>query len=152
MAIAFQLIFSAAGQSLLDYIIFFIHESGHIIFSMSGQFMYVFGGTIVQIAIPFSFFVYFLLMRKFFASGFTLLWLGNSITSMALYMKDARQLVLELEGRYHDWNWLFKKLNLLNYDQYIGNFFYAMGLICIFGGLIVMYTMIILQIHQRRRC
>jgi len=72
-----------------------------------------------QLLIPGGLIVYFLLRRPNpFAAAFCAWWLGESLTNVAVYMADARELELELVGGGdHDWNELFYRFGLLSQES-----------------------------------
>ena len=133
---AFQLFTAAHPWIFLDSINLLIHEAGHLIFSFFGKFIYFLAGSLFQCLIPISFLIYFFRTKQYFATGFSLFWLGDNLISVATYMKDARTLTLPLlGGETHDWNWLFSHMGLLKYDQLIGTVIFLLGTICVICAL-----------------
>ena len=87
------------------------HEAGHILFAPFGRFMTVLGGSLTQVLIPLVCAATMLWStRDAFGAAVSIWWAGQSLTGVATYVNDARnlQLVLlggrtgaEVEG--HDW-------------------------------------------------
>lgn len=108
------------------------HEAGHTLFMFFGQFLYVLGGSIGQLFFPVVFLVYFLSRLDYFSSSIMFWWFGENINEISIYMADARVQQLELLGgdkSGHDWTYLFSRLNLLQLDTVIGNFFWWLGIV-----------------------
>jgi len=129
----------------IDYLNLLIHEGGHGVFKIFGEFIYTLGGTLMQIIIPSMFVVYYFLTKKKFLTQIFLMWLGENFFNISVYASDARSKKLPLLGGnkvYHDWNYLLSKTGLLEYDLLIGKIFIALGLICF---LVVLFIPIIIK-------
>lgn len=115
-----------------------IHEAGHVIFRILGEFMMFLGGTLMQLLVPIAITAYFWYHRQRYASTVTAFWVGINLLDVAIYMKDARIQALPLlggEAVTHDWFYLFGRLGWLSMDQRIGNFVYFWG--CVLGAIAV---------------
>ena len=106
--------------SFLDNVDLPIHETGHLIFRLFGEFMMIAGGSLFQVIFPAVFFGYFVWQRSFYSAAIVLLWVGQSILNVWVYASDAvvMQLVLTSgftgsEGSFHDWNYLLTATGLL---------------------------------------
>lgn len=136
---------------VFEWAILPFHEAGHFIFMPFGsQTLMMAGGTIVQILLPLGFALYFALKRKeLFSATVPLLWLFGSMQQMAVYMKDARFLLLPLFGadpsEGHDWNYLFGKMHLLHQSVEIGNFFHGLARLGIASTLVAMLVLLALD-------
>lgn len=103
-----------------------IHEFGHMLFCGAGEGVCYAGGTVLQLAVPFFFTLYFLLTRRYFSASLVLFWLGENLIGVAHYMATA----IDMEGIYFspwegmmskaqnpglvtDWNYLFGSLGVL---------------------------------------
>lgn len=112
-----------------------IHEAGHVIFSFFGQFMHVLGGSLLQVLMPFIWFVAARFWGRDAFAGALCLWLmGHSLVDVAPYINDARSLQLQLLGggtgqeiEGHDWEYLLTELNLLHKDVYISRWVLRAG-------------------------
>ena len=98
------------------------HEAGHVIFAFFGRFLGVLGGSLNQVLIPAVCTGYFLWHRQTAAAAVTLFWTGESITDVAIYVADGRDMALPLlaEGLVHDWNWILSELSLRNQAAPLG--------------------------------
>lgn len=134
---------------LFEYAILPFHEAGHyFLMPFAPHTLMVAGGTIVQLCLPFGFALYFLLKRKEpFSACVPTLWLFGSMQQMAVYMKDARFLLLPMFGadpsEGHDWNYLFGKMRLLNKSVEIGEFFHGFAKVGIAATLVVMLVLLV---------
>lgn len=121
----------------LDSLDLAIHESGHLVFAVGGEFLGLFGGTLAQLLIPAAFAV--ALWRQGDRHGATvpLWWLGQNCTNIAIYIKDARVQELPLVGGgEHDWFLLLDRFGMLESELAIGRMVTALGALCI-GAAIV---------------
>ena len=115
-----------AGSSFMHLVNLPFHEAGHVLFRIFGQFMMTLGGSLTQLLVPLVCLAAFLLKtRDPFAASVSLWWLGQSLIDLAPYINDARRLQLILLGGvtgrdvadYHDWQFILRKLGLLEYDH-----------------------------------
>lgn len=134
---------------IFEWAILPFHEAGHyILMPFAPRTLMVAAGSIVQICLPLSFAIYFFFKRKEpFSSCIPMLWLFGSMQQMAIYMKDARFLLLPLLGadptEGHDWNYLFGKIHLLHKSVEIGDFFLSFARVGICLTLIAMAILIV---------
>jgi hypothetical protein len=105
------------------------HEAGHVIFGVFGRFLGVLGGSLNQVLIPAVCTGYFLWHRQTAAAAVTLFWTGESVTDVAIYVADGRDMALPLlaEGLVHDWNWILSALSLRNQAVPLGRAVFAVG-------------------------
>lgn len=92
---------------LLDTINLFIHEGGHFFMRPFGQWVYIFGGSFVQVLLPLL--LALLGLRQSYRHAILpAFWVGESMVNVSVYIRDApvRQLRLIARGVIHDWNWL----------------------------------------------
>lgn len=125
---------------LIDHFNLLIHEGGHGIFSLFGQFIYTLGGTLMQIILPLIFVYYFVSQRKKFGTQISLVWLGQNLMNISVYAADAQERLLPLLGGnkvYHDWHFILRRTGLLEYDNEIGFGFYLIGIIMFVMSLLV---------------
>ena len=123
------------NYGLMDNIDLVIHEAGHVFFSLFGKFIYTLGGTLMQVIIPLIIAGFF--FRNSYRTGvqFALLWLGQNIINISVYVADARSQKLPLLGGnkvYHDWNYMLNAIGLLNFDQIIGYIFFGIAIAVFF--------------------
>jgi hypothetical protein len=105
------------------------HEAGHVIFGVFGRFLGVLGGSLNQVLIPAVCTGYFLWHGRTAAAAVTLFWAGESLTDVAIYVADGRDMALPLlaEGLVHDWNWILSELSLRNYAAPLGRAVFTVG-------------------------
>jgi hypothetical protein len=107
-----------------------IHEAGHWIFGVFGQFVGMLGGTLMQLAVPLVCAWSFWRHHQPVGLGFCILWLGQSLTEVAYYAGDAVAMQLPLLGGSavtHDWNWLLRELGWLPYTPLISTILYTVA-------------------------
>ena len=107
--------------SFLDNVDLAIHEGGHLIFRVLGEFMGVAGGSLLQVIFPAAFVGYFLRNGQRYSAAIVALWLGQSLLNVYVYAADAQVMQIVLlggltgsEGSFHDWNYLLTETGLLN--------------------------------------
>jgi hypothetical protein len=113
------------GYLFIDSANLVVHEGGHLLFSWAGRTLCLWGGTILQWAVPFLLAAYFLYQRQSSAFVFCLFFFFENWLYTATYMADARAMVLSLvttgdpDFVEHDWNTIFSSLGVLQYDTTI---------------------------------
>ncbi len=100
------------------------HEAGHWIFGIFGNdTLGILGGSLNQVLIPAIVAVAFWRKRDAVGFAFGLFWCFENLLDVAVYMADARALVLPLIGglgeEAHDWRNLFLRFGLLEQDTAI---------------------------------
>ena len=107
--------------SFLDNVDLPIHETGHLLFRVLGEFMTIAGGSLFQVTFPMVFAGYFIWQKSYYSAAIVFLWVGQSILNVWVYAADAvvMQLVLTsgftgTEGSFHDWNYLLTATGLIN--------------------------------------
>ena len=127
---------AARGQGLLllmDLVFIPIHEGGHALFRMFGEFVMVAGGTVLQLLVPVLLASYFIIHRQVQGVAFCLFFMFEQFLPIATYMADARAQELPLlslgggDDVIHDWNYLFEKLSVLDHDIQIAGFVRFIG-------------------------
>lgn len=139
-ASAFYLLFlyqAARGSGpllMIDLVFIPIHEGGHLLFRFCGwQFLYVAGGTLMQVAVPLMLAVYFALQRQVQGTAFCTFFSFEQFLPISRYMADARAQQLQLitvgdsDFIIHDWNYLFGALRVLNHDVQIAHVVRVLG-------------------------
>jgi hypothetical protein len=118
------------------------HEAGHVIFGLLGRFLGVLGGSLNQVLVPAVCTGYFLWHRQPAAAAVTLFWTGESITDVAIYVADGRDMALPLlaEGLVHDWNWILSELSLREHAPAIGRAVFAVGVLVLGVALALLAT------------
>jgi TfoX C-terminal domain len=126
----------------LDNVNLIIHEAGHVLWRLFGEFLHFLGGSLTQILIPLTFVVYFWRSVQRFAACVAAFWTASSLFNLSVYIGDARAMELPLLGgdnSTHDWNWILSNLNALNSDHALSAIVYTFGLVflafSVFAGL-----------------
>ena len=124
--------------SFLDLVDLPIHETGHLIFRLFGEFMMIAGGSLFQIIFPAVFVGYFVWNKSYYSAAIVLLWVGQSILNVWVYAADAvvMQLVLTsgftgTEGSFHDWNYLLDHFGLLGSTKTVAGIIRFVGTLTI---------------------
>ncbi len=101
---------------VIDTIDLFIHEGGHGIFRVLGQFMHFLGGSLIQFIIPITTIIVFLRTSGPRSLMGTLYWLGQNMINVSIYIADAPKQQLTLISRHamHDWRWLCGYMGIMN--------------------------------------
>jgi hypothetical protein len=133
---------SPGTYRFLDRVDLVFHEAGHVIFGFFGEFIGVLGGSLMQVLIAAIVVVYFFARRQPYSAAITLFWVAQSLFNVSVYVRDARTRALPLLGEdisAHDWHNILGRLNLLRWDQAVGNLIYTLGLLAlaasVLGGL-----------------
>lgn len=121
--------------SRLDNINLLIHEAGHPLMSIFGEFLWFLGGTFFQLSIPTIFFLYFFLHRANIARQLCLFRIWENWLNISIYAGDAVNQNLPLLGGQHDRAYILWELNFLKYTDSIEKFFFTFGSILIFIAL-----------------
>lgn len=131
----------------LDGVDLIIHEAGHVVFGIFGEFLALIGGTLMQLFLPAAFVVHFYRREQFYAAAVTLFWLAQSLWNVSVYVGDARAQKLPLLGgdeAIHDWNAILGRLGLLSWDRFLAGIVYGLGLVLffvsVFWGFRLSYT------------
>ena len=133
---------SDAMDSFLHLPDLVFHEAGHIIFSPFGEFMTVFGGSLLQVLVPVIAAIAFIRQDDRFSAAICGWWAGQNLIDLAPYIADARSLSLvllggrtgaEVEG--HDWEFILMQFGITHLDRQIGYTAYACGLVTMLCAL-----------------
>ena len=114
------------GFLLIDHVNLVIHEGGHLLFGWLGQTLSLWGGTLLELIVPFALAVYFTFSRHTTGAAFSSFFFFENFLYIGTYMADARSQGLPLvtvgdpEEGGHDWFNIFSSLGLLPYDRTIG--------------------------------
>jgi hypothetical protein len=103
--------------SLLSGVDLLVHEAGHPLFGIFGEFMSILGGTLMQLIMPALFVGYFFFRDQKFSASIVLFWVGHNLLNISVYAADAVVMQLPLVGngdRIHDWNYMLSELQLLH--------------------------------------
>ena len=110
-----------------------VHEGGHLLFGWFGPTLMIWGGTLLQWAVPFTLAMYYFTQRQTTAFAFCLFFFFENWLYTATYMADARAMVLPLvtagdsDFVEHDWHTIFTNLGVLQYDTTIAGVIRTLG-------------------------
>lgn len=101
----------------LDHANLLFHEAGHPIVGLFSRQMEPYGGTLGQWVFPVAMAVSFWRKGQTLSFAASVIWFFENWLNIARYMADARALQLPLVGGGdHDWNTIFIRWNMLQYD------------------------------------
>lgn len=136
--------FNIGNFLFIDFLNLLIHEGGHGVFRVFGDFIYTLGGTLMQIIIPSMFIVFYFIKKIKVGAQIFLVWLGQNLFNISVYAADARAHKLPLLGGnkvYHDWTHILNVLGIIQYDKLVGDVFVFLGVasfvIALFVPLII---------------
>lgn len=127
---------------LTHLILLYIHEAGHLLFSIFGRTMMILGGSLAQVLAP-AVWIFVAKRESSSLSNVALVFTGISIMDVSLYVKDAGMLVLPLIGglskTHHDWANLLNENGMIEFGAAMGELMYwsGIGLACygIYSGI-----------------
>lgn len=112
------------------------HEAGHVFFGVLGPTIGILGGTLGQLFFPVACAVHFLHRRSVAEAAVAVVWLGENLMNVALYVADARAQVLpRVGGEIHDWHWLLSRWGLLAHDAVVARGVHALGALVVLAGV-----------------
>ncbi|MCB0345323.1 MAG: hypothetical protein KDD66_09395 [Bdellovibrionales bacterium] len=128
---------------LLNTLNFIIHEIGHPIFGMLGEFIGYAGGTIFQLLVPAVFVIVSISQGYQLGIWFFVFWFGQNFIHISKYIADARAHELTLftpamlsqpmsqqeVHKHHDWSYMLTKLGLLEFDIAISWLVFGAGVL-----------------------
>ena len=121
----------------IDNVNLVIHEAGHIIFIIGGEFLTIAGGSLFQVIVPAVFVGYFYRAGQKYSAALVMFWVGASLLNVSVYAGDSVALQLPLlggEDSIHDWNYMLSRLGWLNLTARIANAIRFMGTLAIIAG------------------
>jgi hypothetical protein len=114
--------FTPCGGGWVNFADLAFHEAGHMIFGVFGEYIGMWGGTLMQLLFPLAIAIHFFRRGDAFSAYVVLCWFGQNFFHMAPYVKDATAQALPLVGGWiHDWHFILGRAGLLSMDQGIGN-------------------------------
>jgi hypothetical protein len=139
----FWIAYDPMQGSFLDVVDLPIHETGHLLFRLFGEFMGIAGGSLFQLIVPAIFVGYFVWDHKYYSAAIVLFWVGQSLLNVYVYAADAvvMQLVLTSgftgsEGSFHDWNYMLTRLGLIDSTKIIAGLIRLVGTFTIFAAAV----------------
>jgi|SRR5687768_17432877 len=143
----FWVAYAPMKGSFLDFVDLPIHETGHLIFRLFGEFAGVAGGSLFQVLLPAVFVGYFIWRFQYYSAAIVLFWVGQSILNVWVYASDAVVMRLVLtsgftgtEGSFHDWNYLLTQTGLIGSTGIVAGIIRSVGtLVIIAAGVCSIY-------------
>ncbi len=136
--------YAPQNGGFLDLVDLPIHETGHLLFRLFGEFMMLAGGSLFQVIIPAVFVGYFVWNEKYYSASIVLFWVGQSILNVFVYANDAVVMQLVLlggftgsEGSFHDWNFLLTETGLIGSTKTVAGIIRAVGTLTITAAAIL---------------
>lgn len=130
--------------NFLSFVDLPVHETGHLIFRLLGEFMMVAGGSLFQVIVPAVFVGYFFRGGQYYSAAIVLFWLGQSVLNVWVYADDAVRMQLVLtsgftgsEGSFHDWNYLLSRTGLIGYHQVVSGLIRFAGTLTIIAASVL---------------
>lgn len=135
--------FKPMEGSFLDIVDLPIHETGHLIFRIFGEFMMVAGGSLFQVIVPLIYVGYFVWNEKPYSASIVLFWVGQSLINVYIYADDAVRMQLVLtsgmtgsEGSFHDWNYMLTALGLIKSTPAVAGLIRVLGTLTIVAAIV----------------
>jgi hypothetical protein len=101
----------------LDHANLLFHEAGHPFIGLFSNRLETYGGTMGQLTFPVALAISFWRKGQALSFAASVIWFFENWLNIARYMADARALELPLlGGGDHDWNTIFTRWNVLQYD------------------------------------
>ena len=132
----------------LDGLNLIVHEAGHFLFVWFGDTLELYGGTLLQLAVPLLIALAF--ARQGEGQGVALagIWFFQSFLNVARYVADARvQLLPLVGGGGHDWYAILSRWHVLRHDTRLAGLLRAAG----WAGMLATYAWFAWRWHRDRR-
>ncbi len=129
---------NTSGFLFIDSANLVVHEAGHLLFGWFGETLGIYGGTLLQLLVPFALAASFAYRRHTGGTAFCAFFFFENFLYTATYMADARAQDLPLvsagggEAVDHDWERIFSGLGLLQHDTQIAAVVRLLG----WGGML----------------
>lgn len=131
---------SYGDYTFMDAIDLAVHETGHLVFAMFGEFIRMAGGSLFQLLVPAAIVFFQVRWSNAVGTQLGLIWLGQSFLNVSVYAADARARALPLVGGsnvIHDWHYLLGRTGFLAFDTEIGIGLALMGFLLFLVSLSV---------------
>jgi hypothetical protein len=135
---------------LIDMINLFIHEGGHGVFRVFGQFIYFLGGSLMQFILPLATILVFLRTSGLRSLMGTLYWFGHNLINVSVYIADAPKTQLTLISKHalHDWRWLCTQMDNVESAPDIAAVVAFLGAMSLLGAIGVTVYFIIRDVRE----
>jgi hypothetical protein len=138
---------------LLDMIDLFIHEGGHGVFRVFGQFIYFLGGSLMQFILPTATILVFLRTNGLRSLMMTPYWLGHNMMNVSVYIDDAPKTQLTLISKHalHDWRWLCTQMGNIDSAGDIATAVVVFGAMCFLTAIGMTIYFIVFDVRELLR-
>lgn len=128
-----------------------IHELGHVVFALLGEFMAILGGSLLQCLAPVAAIWSIHRQGDYFGAAICAGWLSTNLFGVATYVVDAQAQALPLVSPFsghplHDWNFLLTRMDLLDSCEGLGLALKLLGtvvmLLALGGGSWLVWKMV----------
>jgi hypothetical protein len=117
------------------------HEAGHVFFGLLGPTLGILGGTLGQLFFPIACCAHFLRRASVAEASVAVVWLGENLMNVAIYVADARAQVLpRVGGDIHDWHWLLSRWGLLAHDAGVARAVHVLGAAVVIAGVAIAFA------------
>jgi hypothetical protein len=127
----------------VDYVNLIIHEAGHWVFFLGGEFISVLGGSFLQVFFPLVFVGYFFLQGDQIGAVATLAWAGESLANVSNYISDGFKMELDLlggDGVIHDWNYILNVFHSVQYAERVGYIVWVVSIVVVAAAIIFIWV------------
>jgi hypothetical protein len=132
-------------------ILLYIHEAGHLFFSVFGRTISILGGSLMQVLVPVVWYIVALRERSSLANV-AMFFTGVSIVDVSVYVKDAEVLQLPLIGglskAHHDWRNLLREWEMIDSAFVIGEILFWSGMMLAAAGIIAGVMQIVREARE----
>jgi hypothetical protein len=139
----------------MSLLYFGLHELAHAFTMSLPSLLTASAGSLSEIA--FGILIVFAMIRSrlFFAALYGMIWLGFACKDTGIYMSDATMQELSLfspfgDNAVHDWNYVFTKLDVIQYDWLIGGAFIIIGYLCAAASVVGAVWLVHGFMHQQQ--
>lgn len=140
--------------SFMHGILLAIHEAGHVLCAPLGEFVFILGGSLFQVALPLAVGIAFVAInRDNFGAAIGAWWSSVSLLDLSPYIYDALHPQMIMLGGHtgedgsHDWTFLLGTLGQIRNAQHWGAFVHGIGSVCVVAAL-VWATVVIWRQHR----
>jgi hypothetical protein len=137
----FRLPFSFFIHKFLWACQFFLHEAGHIYWSIFGANLKALGGTLNEALLPLILSIYCFGTLSLRLAGLSTFFLGYNLKYTAWYISDATKQMsanMPMHG-VHDWKYLLDEFQLIQDAPLLASVVKTLGVISIYLGVVVMF-------------
>ncbi len=137
---------------ILDGANLLFHEAGHLFFSFDGEYLSIWGGTLLQLLIPLGIAAAFWIKRERSSAAVMLWWFGQNLFGISIYIQDARrQTLARVGGEIHDWEYILRAHGWLEREMAIGTFVWWLGIFIILAASGYGFYNVLLELGKEKK-